>query len=208
MLSAVESSLIIALLRNQTVTIHSLVDLDRTVQTISLDPDLRAFTLSYSPYGIAVRDTVRDERMAMVRMPLLGERLVPTIQRTNSAVQAGNMEDEAVSEDPPSGSGLTPPSTPPRRTQPTTPSRGSSLFQNTAIGRAPFSTAIAETLVVGPNGVQALAPTPVILRVENRCTGGQLEEAIALVDEERRKGRRGEIDADKVSLVTSRQATG
>jgi hypothetical protein len=58
---------------------------------------------------------------------------------------------------------------------------------------------VAETLIVGPNGIMSLAPTPTVLRLEKLCTERRMEEAIALVDEERRKGRRGEIDADKAS---------
>jgi hypothetical protein len=45
----------------------------------------------------------------------------------------------------------------------------------------------------------SLAPTPTVLRLEKLCRERRMEEAIALVDEERRKGRRGEIDADKAS---------
>ena len=124
--------------------------------------NINAFTLSYSPYGISIRDRVRDQKMANVKFPLLGARL-------------------GKPNDPTSGSGLTPPSSP----QPAV---------------LPFSTTVAETLIVGPDGLQALFPTPVLLRLEQLCHERRLDEAAALVDEERRKGKRGEIEGDKVSF--------
>jgi hypothetical protein len=105
-------------------------------------------------------------------------------------------------EEPSSGSGLTPPSSPtPFQRQPIAPTRTSSLLKATAPTPrgGPFSLAVSETLLVGPNGIQSLAPTPTIIRVEVCCANDQLDQAIALVDEERRKGRRGEIDSDKVT---------
>jgi hypothetical protein len=62
----------------------------------------------------------------------------------------------------------------------------------------PFSTTIAETLLVGSNGVMAISPIPVVLKVEALCEEKNLDAAVQLVDDERRKGRRGEIDGDKV----------
>jgi hypothetical protein len=158
--------------------------------------------------------------MQTARLILLGGKLIPPEPIPASASKAGpppleqQESTESIdsiqsppeiaspaNEDPPAGSGLTPPSSPPPfRRQPITPNRGSSLLQVTApTFRGPFSTAVAESLIVGPNGIQSLAPTPVILKVERLCEERQMTEAIALVDDERRKGRRGEVDADKVS---------
>ncbi|KAK4683924.1 hypothetical protein P7C73_g6284, partial [Tremellales sp. Uapishka_1] len=83
---------------------------------------------------------------------------------------------------------------PPSRKQPLVTSRNSSLPRPS---QRPFSTAIAETLVIGPNGIQALSPTPTILKLEQMCLERRMDEAIALVDGERRKGRRGEIEGEK-----------
>jgi uncharacterized membrane-anchored protein len=47
----------------------------------------------------------------------------------------------------------------------------------------------------------SLAPLPPVLKLEELCRRGSTDEAIALVDEERRRGRRGEVDSDKVSSV-------
>lgn len=230
---AVESGFIIALLRNNTVVIHSLSDLEKPVQTVDLDPSFSAFTLSYSPYGVSVRDLIRDERMNTTRLLLLGGKVAPpepvvvpreakplpspdegasptsTSDPSRPTLNLQHLDEPVLSsedvspagEEPPSGSGLTPPSTPPPFSrQPITPTRTASLLHSTAPSiSGPFSTAVAETLIIGPNGIMSLAPTPTVLRLEKLCTERRMEEAIALVDEERRKGRRGEIDADKAS---------
>ncbi|OCF40481.1 hypothetical protein I317_05719 [Kwoniella heveanensis CBS 569] len=214
---AVESGYIIALLRNHTIVIHSLEDLDVPAQTVELS--LGAFDLTYSPYGISVRDLVRDERLGSYRLKLLGGKLAPpkpietrlpvpdpgTVNASaDSTADLPSSGDGVISptdglsptaEDPPSGSGLTPPSSP--RRAPVTPQRGSSLPSSTSISTGPFSTAVAETLIIGRHTIQSLTPTPVILRLEALCSERKMEEAISLVDDERRRGRRGEIDVDK-----------
>lgn len=222
LISAIDSGHILALLRNQTVVIHSLEDLEKPVQVISLDPQLSAFHICYSPYGIAIRNLIRDERMQPTRLVLLGGKLIPpepipvskvvsppaTTNQHQNPLDSGTSPPDIITspanEEPPAGSGLTPPSSPPPfKRQPITPNRGSSLLQATApVFRGPFSTAVAESLVIGPNGLQSLAPTSVILKVEKACEERNMPGAIALVDEERRKGRRGEVDADKVSFYS------
>ena len=217
---AVESGYIIALLRNQVIYVHSLSDLDKPVQLASLDPKLNPFALSYSPYGISVRDLARDERMRIVRMILLGDKLIPSnaspskeesahidlINEIPNESRSPEKDKEGLSsapDEPPSGSGLTPPTSPSFKRQPITPHRGSSLLQVTAgTARESFSTTIAETLIVGTSGVQSFTPIPVVLRLTTLCAESRIEEAVALVDEERRKGRRGEIDGDKVRGIT------
>lgn len=223
-MTAMDSGFIVALLRNNTIVLHSLADLDKPVQVIEIDPSFAPFGLTYSPYGIAIRDSIRDERMQMSRMLLLGPALSPAgstsadaaAKRVTSpppleAQDSSESLGQAVSppdlasppiQEPESGSGLTPPSSPkPFQRQPIAPARSSSLLKTTAppARGGPFSTAVAETLIVGPNGLQSIAPTPVIIRVEEMCAEGKMDEAIKLVDDERRKGRRGEIDADKTT---------
>jgi len=214
-LAAVESGYIIALLRNQTIVVHHLSGLEKPAQVVTVDQTLRAFGLSYSPYGISIRDIVRDERMRMTRMLLLGGTLASTVvspikdfppklevDLTSMDLPSSVEELSPAAEEPPSGSGLTPPSSPPPfKRQPITPTRGSSLLQATApTARGPFSTTVAETLIIGPNGIQSFSPTPIITRLDKLCAGRRMDEAMALVDEERRKGRRGEIDGDKVGF--------
>lgn len=198
-----ESGFIIALLRNNTITIHSLENLDRPAQVIPVDPSIEAFGLSYSPYGITIRDVVRDERMTKVPFTLLSGKLESSSPLPSWGIPVAMEEPEDVSleDDPPSGSGLTPPSSPPTfQKQPIKAPSGSSLLSAQQSSRAPFSSAIAETLLIGRHKIQGLTPTPTIIRLERLCAEHKMDEAADLVDEERRRGRRGAIEGDKVSL--------
>lgn len=204
---AIESGYIIALLRSQTIVIHSLNDLDNVVQVIPVDVGFTGICLSYSPYGVTVRDKTRDARMAAGRMLLLTDKL-SLGDKATTVSESLPMEElvpptgqlSPMSEEPEGGSGLTPPSSPgPFNRQPITPTRSSSLLQTNAPVKGPFSKAIAETLLVGPNGLQAVSPMPIVIKLERLCEERRIDEAIAVVDEERRKGRRGEIEGDKVS---------
>ncbi|WWC70320.1 uncharacterized protein I206_104270 [Kwoniella pini CBS 10737] len=213
---AIESEFIIALLKDQTVHIHSLADLEKPSQIITLETGLNAFGLTYSPYGISVRDLYRDERVSTYSLKLLGGKLTPPkpIAETNLPkedtsmnVENSQIQDEAlnpdvispINEDPPSGSGLTPPSSPKlHRHQPVTPQRGSSLVASTT-GTKPFSKAVSETLIVSPNSIISLLPIGTMMKVEKLCSESHFDQAITIVDEERRKGRRGEIDVDKTT---------
>ena len=229
--SAVESGHIIALLRGGSVHVTSLANLENPAQIISLGPAFAAFGLSYSPYGVAIRDVVRDERMEIVRILLLSGKLAPSLPSSRAAssnavppvlascttsalasppndvvASPPAIEEPEVLEEPESGSGLTPPASPtPFARQPIPPTRASSLLGATApqshavLSRMPFSTAIAETLVIGPNGIQSLSPTPTVLKLERLCAASKMDEATAVVDDERRRGRRGEVDADKAT---------
>lgn len=149
--------------------------------------------------------------MTNTRLTLLGRKLAPTGEvnpKPNSLpIEEFSVPPEDISplaEEPPSGSGLTPPSSPqPFARQPITPTRSSSLLQVNGPSRSPFSTAIAETIILGTNNVQSISPTPVIVKLEKACEERDTEHAIAIVDEERRKGRRGEIEGDKVNCSIS-----
>lgn len=214
-LAAVESGYIIALLRNNTITIHSINELDHPVQTISLEPTLGTFQLSYSPYGVAIRDFIRDERMATASFTLLSGKLSPIkpvlalpSPESKSDTELGPDADtaetrsESPNEEPLPGSGLTPPSSPKFKRQPVKVSSEPSLLTMSSGPRdVPTSSTIAETLLIGRHSVQGLTPTPPILRLEQLCAERKMDEAIALVDEERRKGRRGEIEGDKVGAL-------
>ncbi|EIW70778.1 hypothetical protein TREMEDRAFT_68217 [Tremella mesenterica DSM 1558] len=219
---AIEANFIIALLKNGTIRVHRLDDLDKPIQIVTLDLSMNATALSYSPYGVEVRDLVRDERLKAGRMQLLSGKLAPPNLapiRVHSGspprVDLSNMSVDAVDEnmlpsldvippviEPSSGSGLTPPSSPPdfgRR--PIFSATQTSLLQTTAPAvKDPFSTVITETVVFGPNTIMSLSPASIILRVERLCAERRMEEATAAVDEERRRGRRGEVDQDKVNL--------
>ncbi|OCF74776.1 hypothetical protein I204_05158 [Kwoniella mangroviensis CBS 8886] len=215
---AVESEYIIALLRDQTVTIHSLADLEKPTQVISLDPTIDAFGLTYSPYGVSVRDIYRDDRLTPYKLKLLDGKLapgkpieetkvtLPQVEDPSNDSAEGNTEEPLLSpdvispinEDPPSGSGLTPPSSPkPAHRHPITTQNNLGSSASPSIG--PFSTAVSETLIISGHSIVSLLPTSTIMKVERLCLERQFDEAIILVDEERRRGRRGEIDVDKAT---------
>lgn len=202
------------------MVVHLLTELEHPVQTIQLDSTLKVFGLSYSPYGISIRDGVRDEQVSPSRFTLLSGNLKPpsapgspvpdatsdaaSLEESDSPSLLAPPEvtsgDVSPSEEPPSGSGLTPPSSPTFERQPVNPKRSSSLLTATSPLKMPFSSVIAETLLVGRHCVQGLVPTPIVQRLALLCKEKKNDEAIALVADERRKGRRGEIDAEKVCL--------
>lgn len=216
---ATDSGFILALLRNNTIEMHLLEDLDKPYQVVEIIPSFSPRSLTYSPYGIAIRDAVRDASLAMSRMLLLESKLpkryssttVPTestempMLMPETRTDLGTTPPEVASppvEEPASGSGLTPPSSPtPFQRQPIAPTRTSSLLKATAPSSRTglFSLAVSETFLVGPNGIQSVAPTSIISRVDYCCVMGSIDEAMRLVDEERRKGRRGEFETDKTT---------
>lgn len=213
-----ESGFIIALLRNNTISIHSLNDLEETAQTIALDPALDIRSLSYSPYGISIRDVIRDERLSTSPFTLLSGKLKPSLTdkspagsvkspdpRSETPPDVARPEIQPVeppTEEPEAGSGLTPPSSPKFQRQPIVAPKNSSLLSQAGAARgSQFSSAIAETMLIGPHTVCGLTPTPAVVRLEQLCAERRMDEAMSLVDDERRKGRRGEIEADKVSSV-------
>jgi len=218
-MTATDSGFILALLRNNTIEMHLLEDLDKPYQIVEIDPSFSPRSLTYSPYGIAIRDAVRDASLAMSRMLLLESKLpkrhssttVPTestempMLMPETRTDLGSTPPEVASppvEEPASGSGLTPPSSPtPFQRQPIAPTRTSSLLKATAPPSRTglFSLAVSETFLVGPNGIQSVAPTSIISRVDYCCAIGSIDEAMRLVDEERRKGRRGEFETDKTT---------
>lgn len=203
------------------MVIHLLSELEHPAQTIELDPSLSIFGLSYSPYGISIRDVVRDEHVLPSRFTLLSGKLAPPSDAgtpvEESIPDTGNSDEldsnlllppdelmsgevSPASEEPPSGSGLTPPTSPQFKRQPLKPTRSSSLITASSALKVPFSSVIAETLLIGRRDVQGLVPTPIVLRLACLCDEKRNEEAISLVDEERRRGRRGEVGEDKVGL--------
>jgi hypothetical protein len=104
-MKVIESGYIIALLRSNVTVIHSLNDLEKPIQTIKHDPSFNAFDLSYSPYGISIRDIPRDERMITSRLTLLGGPLAPaSIPRATSIERSETVELSPEVEEPASGS--------------------------------------------------------------------------------------------------------
>ncbi|WVN88218.1 uncharacterized protein L203_103419 [Cryptococcus depauperatus CBS 7841] len=171
---AVESGWIISLLSNQTITIHSLSDLDKPTQTISFPPNTIVKSLSYSPYGIRVKDYAAANCMRVSKAKFLTNTLVP--QPHLSPEKSSKRREE-----PSSGSGLTPPSSP------------SLNLTQVPSNESPFVTCLSETLLVTSTSISSLIPTPPALVLANMLEENQFNEAIAYVDDFRRRLRRGEL---------------
>ncbi|WVQ72620.1 hypothetical protein IAR50_002178 [Cryptococcus sp. DSM 104548] len=170
---AVESGWIIALLSNQTVSIHSIEDPTTPTQIISIPQSANATSLSYSPYGVRVQDLVTGERLKTVKARFLEGKLM------SKEKESGDLSEEKKKvehDDPPSGSGLTPPSSPQRSKE---------------SGAVPFLTTTAETFIVTPSSIYSLTLTPPVLTLERLCEEHKLNDAIAFLDEYRRQNRKG-----------------
>lgn len=149
--------------------------LDNTVVIHSINQTDKALQIINLPQGFEALGVVSSPYGISIPNSERDQRMrmvsIPLLGQSTPA----KVENEA------SGSGLTPPSSP------------------ELPAATPFSTTIAETLIVGLNAVYALAPVPTVIQLEDLLTRRKLDDAIALVDEERRRGKRGEIDVDKVS---------
>jgi hypothetical protein len=109
-----------------------------------------------------------------------------------------NLLDSETPFEPPSGSGFSPTLLP--LDPPGLEGRPAYLSQG-SFGAAtrPSTTTIAETLIYMDDGVLAVTPKSWLLVADNLIQQGKLDEAIKLTEVERKKGKRGEIDGDKVS---------
>ncbi len=155
-------------------------------QIIPFPSDLGARALSGNAYGIMIAHHERDEKMRLVSVPLL---------RAGAAAPPPAEPDKALP-DPPAGA------------QDATPSTGPESLLTASIRQAParsktpagpFTTTIAETLLVMSDSVVAIAALAWIIKAEQMLDAGQTEECVRLVDEEKRKSRRGDIDGERVS---------
>lgn len=189
----VESNWIIALLSDQTISIHSLSDLDGPAQVISLPPGTNATSLSYSPYGVRVSDVFSGEKLKPSKMRFLSGKIAPTVESPATVEEHGKRQGDSIKEkedDPPAGSGLTPPSSP----KPT--------LEHTADKSPAFITAMCETFLVTPSSILSLIPTPDIMLLENLCEEHQLSEAASLVSDIRRRYRKGTIEPSPSPIDT------
>ncbi|KAL7416423.1 hypothetical protein BDY24DRAFT_233923 [Mrakia frigida] len=165
---------IISLLRNQTIQIHSLLTLD-VLQLIHLPPSLEARSLFRSPTGFVVPSPERDALLHKVLVPLLRPRQpdsfpLPDSLPTSPSVSTNNLNNTSEANtvptafiDPPSGSGLTPPSSP-RRSYNSTRTSSSSFSYNASTSSSPpsnpSSSQRSNVLILSPSSIHALTPTP------------------------------------------------
>ncbi|OXG40487.1 hypothetical protein C360_00255 [Cryptococcus neoformans Bt15] len=193
----VESNWIIALLSDQTISIHSLSDLDRPVQVIPLPHGTNAMSLSYSPYGVRVSDVFSGEKLKPSKMRFLSGKVAPTIEtpatveeqsKRQGEEQGDSIKDEE--DDPPAGSGLTSPSSP------------KPALEHTADKSPAFITAMSETFLVTASSILSLIPTPDIMLLESLCEEHQMSEAASLISDIRRHYRKGTVEPSPSPIDT------
>ena len=189
-----------ALLRDDTLTIHSMSIIASgtgggLLQTIALPLGSVPLHLTSNPYGVATPNRLRDDRLAARSTRIIPSPRPPAeLPRLRSD---DNLLDAETPFEPPPGSGLSPPllpfdsshrgNRPPMVTQ-----------DSTGITSRPTTTTIAETLLYTDDAVIAIAPRSWLLTADALIDSGKLDEAVRLTESQRRKGKRGEIDGDKV----------
>jgi hypothetical protein len=198
----IEGDSVLALLMDDTLVIHSISAIVSGTstgqsQTIVLPLEIIPCQLTSNPYGIATPNRLRDEKMAGRPIKVIPSPRLPTeLQRLRSD---DNLLDAETPFEPPPGSGLSPPlvsADPSFQTE----SRSALTFQESSGNLSrPATTTIAETVLFTEDSVIAVAPRTWLLMADAMVDQGKLDEAVKLTESQRRKGKRGEIDVDKVS---------
>ncbi|CED83238.1 Vacuolar assembly/sorting proteins VPS39/VAM6/VPS3 [Phaffia rhodozyma] len=220
---------VISLLRNRTIQVHSLISLE-LIQTIPLPPNMDARVLTKSPQGFNVPSTERDTLLRKMPIPLLQSGPPSNLTKASSNKSSSDAganddveEDDKETDsnvfpteinhfDPPSGSGLTPPSSPPAQPagrssfQHSTRSSVSSYY-NPGLSSTPQ---LSNVFVLSSTSIYALTPTPPLLAAldtltssaivgsgDIRKSGGGLTEALTplLMDASFREGGQQDIEA-------------
>lgn len=172
--------------------IHSIASIqaerpdDYPPQVIPFPKDLGARCLSSNPYGILIPHHERDEKMRIVSIPLM----TPSQRQARTAISASRLDEAST---PPTDSTASDQS----RSLLTLAMQRTSSQSRLPLG--PFTTTIAETLLVMTDSIVAIAALAWIIKAEQLLDAGKTEECVRLVEEERRKSKRGEIDGDRVS---------
>jgi hypothetical protein len=213
----VEPPYIVSLLRNQTVQVHSLDPLE-LIQTIALPASVEARSLSRSPTGFLVPATERDEHLRKVMVTLLppkpasplsplplpsststdGSFADPATQHSISSLEPTTLVSFA---DPPSGSGLTPPSSPRRSYNSTRTSSSSFSYNRSSLPS--ISSETSHILLTSPSSIHALAPTPPLtLALQSLSSSSSaLSDALAPLLLSAAMSTSGEQDGDAIKFV-------
>jgi hypothetical protein len=194
---------VVALLRDDTLTIHSMSIIASSaggglLQTIILPLGAVPMHLTSNPYGVATPNRLRDDKLAALSTKIIPSPRPPAeLPRLRSD---DNLLDAETPFEPPPGSGLSPQLLPfdssrlGHQTLNVTPDSSGSASR-------PATTTIAETLLFTDDAVIAIAPRSWLLSADALIDSGNLDEAVKLTEIQRRKGKRGEIDGDKVGLL-------
>ncbi|KAI5454223.1 hypothetical protein NCC49_004285 [Naganishia albida] len=205
----IEGDAVIALCRDNTLRIHSIADItsgfDNPPQRISLVPDSSKSAaghslplgMSINPYGLVVPNPKRDALMTLVSWriksdhpTLLGSEDLDTVEQQKSPQQAP-IETHSIS----SASAFSPPATP--ESQPA--SQHVSHVKSTS---STASLSICETLIWTGDTVKVLASDSWVVKANDiliKDTPEASDRVSKIVEEERKKAKRGEVDGDRAA---------
>jgi len=199
--TVIEGDSVLALLRDDTLTIHSMSVISDgsgggLLQTITMPIDIIPLRLTSNPYGIAAPNRLRDDKMAAK-----SHRIIPLPRppaELPRLTSDENLLDASTPFEPPPGSGLSPPLLPidlPLHSD----GRPAFISQDSSGNTSrPATTTIAETLLFTDDSVIAITPRSWLLNADAMIDQGKLDEAVKMTEIQRRKGKRGEIEGDKV----------
>jgi hypothetical protein len=197
----IEGDSVLALLRDDTLTIHSMSVISSgsgggLLQTIIMPMDTIPLRLTSNPYGIAAPNRLRDDKMTAK-----SHRIIPLprpLAELPRLTSDENLLDASTPFEPPPGSGLSPPLMP--VDIPSHPEVRPALISQDSCGNAlrPATTTIAETLLYTEDSVIAITPRSWLLIADAMIDQGKLDDAVKMTEIQRRKGKRGEIEGDKV----------
>lgn len=169
---------------------------DGLLQTIALPLGSVPVHLTSNPYGVATPNRLRDDKLAARSTRIIPSPRSPAgLPRLRSD---DNLLDAETPFEPPPGSGLSPPLLPVDTSR--SLNRPPMITQDSsAITSRPATTTIAETLLYTDDAVIAITPRSWLLNADTLIEAGKIDEAVKMTETQRRKGKRGEIDGDKVS---------
>jgi hypothetical protein len=211
--TVIEGDSVIALCRDNALRVHSIADItsgyDNAPQRISLlsesseagDRHSLPLGMSINPYGLVVPNPKRDAIMTMVNwnvkpeLRAVGEDAHSDTAEQQTALQPSSNETHSIS----SASAFSPPATPEATPVP----EPTSLVKSTSSGT---SLSIIETLIWTIDTVKVLASDSWVVKANtilNEGTPEASERVSKIVEEERKRAKRGEVDGDRVSTSFS-----
>lgn len=211
--TVIEGDSVIALCRDNALRVHSIADItsgyDNAPQRISLLPDSSEagdrhslpLGMSINPYGVVVPNPKRDAIMTMVNwkvkseQPAKEDELDRDATEQQAPLQPSSNETRSIS----SASAFSPPATPE-----STPA--SELTSHVRSTSSTTSLSIIETLIWTSDTVKVLASDSWVVKANNILHEGTpeaSERVSKIVEEERKKAKRGEVDGDRVSTSFS-----
>lgn len=197
-MTVIEGDAVVALLRDNTITIHSIEAItnghEGLVQTFSFNNDCQPKSLSSNPYGIAVPNSLRDDRLATLTRPIIPPPRsvggLPRLRSHDNILDAGTPFDEDTEFHLSSQTS--------RVINSPNKARSDSSDSSKITPVKPFTTLLTETLIHTDDAIITMSPKTWVVVADELIEQGQLDEAMAMLDAERKRRKRGEVEGDKV----------